>query len=266
MTTVLPASRLIGRSAELEVLFGLVDRIPQGGGALLLSGEPGIGKTSLLEAASRHAAERGVQVLSGVGVPSEADLPFSGLHQLLLLGSDRSSAPPAASAGDPQVSTSMFDRLEQLAEPQRDALRSAFGLDVEPAPDRFLVGLAVLSLLSEAAEERPLLCVVDDAQWLDQTSAQALAFVARRLSAEPVAIVFAAGEQGENFRGLPELTVEGLPDAEALELLHSAVQAPLDERVSERILGESRGNPLALLELPRGLSPAQLAGGSGFRP
>jgi hypothetical protein len=158
----------------------------------------------------------------------------------------------------------MFDRLEQLPEPQRDALRSAFGLDVEPAPDRFLVGLAVLSLLSEAAEERPLLCVVDDAQWLDQTSAQALAFVARRLSAEPVAIVFAAGEQGENFRGLPELMVEGLADAEALELLHAAVPAPLDERVSERILAESRGNPLALLELPRGLSPAQLAGGFGF--
>jgi DNA-binding CsgD family transcriptional regulator/tetratricopeptide (TPR) repeat protein len=264
MTTVLPALRLIGRSAELEVLFGLVDRIPQGGGALLLSGEPGIGKTSLLEAASRHAAERGVQVLSGVGVPSEADLPFSGLHQLLLLGSDRSSAPPAPPTGDPQVSTSMFDRLEQLPEPQRDALRSAFGLDVEPAPDRFLVGLAVLSLLSEAAEEQPLLCVVDDAQWLDQTSAQALAFVARRLSAEPVAIVFAAGEQGENFRGLPELMVEGLADAEALELLHAAVPAPLDERVSERILAESRGNPLALLELPRGLSPAQLAGGFGF--
>lgn len=263
MTTVLPGSPLIGRAPELEVLFGLVDRIPQGGGALLLSGEPGIGKTSLLGAASRHAAERGVHVLSAVGVPSEADLPFSGLHQLLLLGSDRSSAPPAAPASGPRASVSMLDRLQQLPEPQRDALRSAFGFDVEAVPDRFLVGLAVLNVLSEAAEERPLLCVVDDAEWLDPASAQALAFVARRLSAEPMGIVFAAGEPGENFRGVPELMVDGLPEAAALELLHSAVPAPLDERVSERILAETRGNPLALLELPRGQSPAQLAGGFG---
>jgi predicted ATPase len=199
MTTVLPGLRLIGRAAELEVLFGLVDRIPEGGGALLLSGEPGIGKTSLLGAASQYAAERGVHVLSAVGVPSEADLPFSGLHQLLLLGSDRSSAPPAAPAGAPQVSVSMLDRLQRLPEPQRDALRSAFGLDVEAVPDRFLVGLAVLSLLSEEAEERPLLCVVDDAQWLDQASAAALAFVARRCQPS-VGIVFAASEPGETFQ------------------------------------------------------------------
>ena len=120
-----------------------------------------------------------------------------------------------------------------------------------------------MSLLSEAAEQQPLLCVVDDAQWLDRASAQALAFVARRLLAEPVALVFAAREPGEEFRGLPELVVGGLRDGDARALLGSVIPGPLDERVRDRIVAETRGNPLALLELPRGLTPAELAGGFG---
>ena len=131
-------------------------------------------------------------------------------------------------------------------------------------PDRFLVGLAVLSLLSEAAEQQPLLCVVDDAQWLDRASAQALGFVARRLLAEPVALVFAAREPGEEFRGMPELPVGGLRKGDARELLGSVIGGPLDERVRDRIVAETRGNPLALLELPRGVTPAELAGGFGL--
>ena len=150
------------------------------------------------------------------------------------------------------------------AGPQRDALRVAFGLRAGGAPDRFLVALAVLTLLSEVAEERPLLCLVDDAQWLDQASAQVLAFAARRLLAEPVGLIFAAREPGEQFRGLPDLEVRGLPDKDARALLDSAVRVRLDEQVWDRIVAETNGNPLALLELPRGLSPAQLAGGFGL--
>src|SRR4029077_10755 len=154
-----------------------------------------------------------------------------------------------------------LDRLEILAEPQRHALRAAFGLDVEAAPDRFLVGLAVLSLLAEEAEKRPLLCVLDDVQWLDRPSLQTLAFVARRLSEEAVRMLFAASEPHEDLGGLPELVLEGRREAAPLELLGSVVTGPLDERVRERIVAETRGNPLALLELPRGHSPAELAGG-----
>src|SRR6185312_4315971 len=131
-------------------------------------------------------------------------------------------------------------------------------------PDRFMVGLAVLTLLAEGAEDRPLLCLVDDAQWLDQASAQVLAFAARRLLAEPVGLIFAAREPGEQFRGLADLEVRGLPDKDACALLASAVRVRLDEQVWDRILAETNGNPLALLELPRGLSPAQLAGGFGL--
>ena len=132
------------------------------------------------------------------------------------------------------------------------------------APDRFLVGLAVLTLLAEVAEERPLLCVVDDAQWLDRASAQVLAFASRRLLAEPVGLVFAAREPGKEFRGLAEVEVRGLPDQEARMLLGSVVRFPLDEQVRDRIVAETAGNPLALLELPRGLGPVQLAGGFGL--
>jgi DNA-binding CsgD family transcriptional regulator len=269
MTATLPASpSLIGRATEFESLFGLIDGISERGGALVLRGGPGIGKTSLLSVASQRATDRGVQVLSAVGVQSEADLPFSGLHQLLLpllATTDRSrGGQPAALAGVAPASRSMLDRLRQLPGRQRDALAIVFGLDVEAAPDRLLVGLAVLNLLSTEAEQRPLLCVLDDAQWLDRTSAQALAFVARRLSDQAVVMMIAARESNEDFRGLPELVVEGLRNAEARELLRSVVPGRMDERVHERILAETHGNPLALVELPRGLSTAQLAGGFGW--
>jgi DNA-binding CsgD family transcriptional regulator len=178
-----------------------------------------------------------------LGVESEIELAFAALHQFCL---------------------PFLDRLEHLPRPQADALRTAFGLVGGPAPERFLVGLAVLSLLADAADERPLLCVVDDAQWLDQASAQALAFVARRLVAESVLLVFVTREPNEVFRGLPDLAVEGLREADARALLSSVLQGPMDVRVRDQIVAETRGNPLALLELPRELSPAQLAGGFGL--
>jgi hypothetical protein len=163
-----------------------------------------------------------------------------------------------------QLCVPLLDRLERLPTPQRDALRIVFGLNAGPAPDRFLVGLAVLSLLSEAAEQGPLVCVIDDAQWLDQASALTLAFVARRLLAEPLGIVFAARELGQELQHLPELEVHGVRNGDARALLGSTVQLMLDERVRDRIIAETRGNPLALLELPRGLTAAQLAGGFGL--
>jgi len=181
-----------------------------------------------------------MRVVRAVGVESEMELAFAALHQLC----------------EP-----LLDRLGHLPDPQRDALGTAFGLITGAAPDRFLVGLAVLSLLSEAAEERPLIWVVDDAQWLDRASAQVLAFAARRLLAESVLILFATREAHADFRGLPELALGGLRDADARELLAQVVRWPLDERVRDRIVAETGGNPLALLELPRGLSPAELAGG-----
>jgi DNA-binding CsgD family transcriptional regulator/tetratricopeptide (TPR) repeat protein len=171
------------------------------------------------------------------------ELAFAGLHQLL--------AP-------------VLDRLEGLPEPQQEALRTALGLSSGPAPDRFLVGLAVLGLLSEVADERPLICVVDDEQWLDRASMQALGFAARRLAAEPVGLVFAARVPGAELAGLPELAVAGLREEDARALLDSALTGPLDARVRDLIVAETRGNPLALLELPRGLGAAQLAGGFGL--
>jgi DNA-binding CsgD family transcriptional regulator len=238
-----PRLRMLrGRHHECDIADGLLDGVRAGrSAALVVRGEPGIGKTALLEYAIESASD--LRVLRAVGVESELELAFAALHQLC--------AP-------------MLDQLERLPDPQRDALGAVFGLSASGTPDRFMVGLAVLSLLSEAAEEQPLLCVVDDAQWLDRASAQTLAFVARRLSAESVAMVFAARDPSEDFVGLPELVVEGLRDADARELLSSVVPGPLDERVRERIVAETRGNPLALLELPRGLSPAQLAGGFGL--
>ncbi|HEV3288322.1 MAG TPA: helix-turn-helix transcriptional regulator, partial [Streptosporangiaceae bacterium] len=173
---------------------------------------------------------------------SEMELAFAGLHQLC--------AP-------------MLDHAESLPVPQREALRTAFGLSAGPVPDRFLVGLAVVGLLSETAGERPLVCVVDDQQWLDHASAQALGFAARRLTAEPVGLVFAARVPGKDVAGLPELVVEGLAEDDAQELLRSVLTGPLDPRVRDRIIADTHGNPLALLELPRGLTPAQLTGGFG---
>src|SRR5580700_1485485 len=199
--------------------------------ALVVRGEAGVGKSALLEYVAGAAAD--MRVARAVGVESEVELAFASLHLLC--------AP-------------LLDRLDGLPGPQRDALGVAFGLRAGEAPDRFLVGLAVLTLLSEVAEERPLLCVVDDAQWLDRASAQVLAFAGRRLLAEPVGLIFAAREPGEQFGGLAELEVRGLPDQDAQALLDSVVRFRLDERVLDRILAETNGNPLALLELPRGLS------------
>ena len=236
--------QLAGRGAEGARLDRLLADARAGQSAVLvLRGEPGIGKTALLGYAAERAA--GFQVVRAAGVESEMELPFAGLHQLC---------------------GPMVGGLGRLPPPQRDALGTAFGLRSGTQPDRFLIGLAVLSLLSDTAEERPLLCLIDDAQWLDRSSAQVLAFVARRLQAESVVVLFAEREPGEldELAGLPDLQLQGLPDDCARELLASAITAPLDERVRDRILAETRGNPLALLELPRELSPARLAGGFGL--
>ena len=224
------------------MLAGLLKQVRDGRSAVLVvRGEAGVGKTALLDYAVVQAAD--LRVARAVGVESEMELAFAALHQLC---------------------GPMLDHLDRLPGPQRGALGTAFGLQAGPPPDRFLVGLAVLSLLSEVAAERPLVCAVDDAQWLDRASAQALAFAARRLHAESVLLVFATREPAPDFRGLPELVVGGLREADARALLETVVRAPLDRRVLERIVAETRGNPLALLELPRGLSPAQLAGGFGL--
>jgi DNA-binding CsgD family transcriptional regulator len=230
---------LLGRRSECEKLDRLLDAVRAGQSrALVVLGEPGLGKTALLEYASERATD--CRVVRAAGVQSEMELAFAALHQLC--------AP-------------MLDRLEILPGPQRDALSVAFGLSAGTAPDRFLVGLAALSLLSETAEDQPLVCVVDDAQWLDRASAQTLSFVARRLLAESVAVVFATRKPSADFSGLPELTLEGLCDGAARELLDSVIRAPVDERVRDRFVAETRGNPLALLELPPGKTAEWLTGG-----
>ena len=242
MVTEGPAEMLHGRRNEREVLDRLLAAVRGGqSGVLVVSGEAGVGKTALLESVIRSAS--GFRVLRSVGVESEMELAFAALQQLC--------AP-------------MIDRLDRLPGPQQDALGVAFGLRAGDAPDRFLVGLAVLSLLAEAAEEQPLLCIVDDAQWLDRASAQALAFVARRLLVESVALVFSTRDPGDELEGLPRLRVEGLHEGDARALLGSVLRVPLDEQVRERLVAETRGNPLALLELPRGLTPGELAGGFGL--
>jgi DNA-binding CsgD family transcriptional regulator len=231
-----------GRYSECSVLDRLIDTVRAGQGrTLVVAGEPGVGKTALLEYLARQAP--GCRVAHAAGVQSEMELAFAGLHQLC--------AP-------------LLDHLADLPLPQRDALRTAFGLSAGPAPDRFLVGLAVLSLLSDVASEQPLVCLVDDEQWLDRASAQVLGFVARRLATEPVALVFATRVPGDEVAGLPELLVGGLCEADARTLLDTALAGPLDERVRDRIVAETRGNPLALLELTRGVTPAELAGGFGL--
>jgi DNA-binding CsgD family transcriptional regulator len=210
---------------------------------LVVRGEPGVGKSALLAYLAERAT--GCRVVRATGVESEMELPFAGLHQLC--------AP-------------MLDRVEALPLPQRDALSVAFSLRAGDTPDRYLVGLAVLSLLSDVAEEQPLVGLVDDVQWLDRESVQALNFVAHRLLAEPVGLVFAVRSHPEEqlLGGLPELAVEGLRNGDARALLSSAIRWPLDEEVRDRIIAETRGNPLALVELPRGLAPAELAGGFGL--
>jgi DNA-binding CsgD family transcriptional regulator/tetratricopeptide (TPR) repeat protein len=233
---------LRGRADECATLDGLIRDIRGGESrSVVLRGEAGIGKTALLEYVVDSASD--LTVVRAVGVESEMELAYASLHQLC--------AP-------------LLGRLGRIPSPQRQALEIVFGVRAGAAPDRFLVALAVLSLFSEAAEERPLLCVVDDAQWLDHASALTLAFVARRLLAEPVGLVFAARAPGEELRHVPDLEVLGLLDGDARALLSSALRSTLDERVRDRIIAETRGNPLALLELPRGLSATQLAGGFGL--
>ena len=240
-----PPPGMFGRTGELEILRRLIAKARSGRSAVLVvRGEPGIGKTELLRHLTAEAS--GFWVARVAGVESEMELPFAGLYQLC--------AP-------------MLGRLGSLAEPQRRGLSVAFGLASGDSPDRFLVALAALSLMAEAAEEQPMLCVVDDAQWLDQASAQVLGFVARRLLAEPIALVFAIRTQPQgdpspdHLAGLPELRLGGLDEQSARALLATVASGPLDESVRARILEETHGHPLALLELYRDRSAADLAGG-----
>ena len=235
---------LLGREHERRLLVGLLDGARVGkGGVFVLHGEPGVGKTALLEYAVEVARE--FRIASTHGVEGEMELPYAAVQQLC---------------------SPFLELMERLPSPQSDALGVAFGLSAGPAPNPFLVGLAVLGLLAEAAEEQPLLCYVDDAQWLDRASARALAFVARRLLAENIALLFVTRERGDMLAGLPELHVKPLRHRDARALLESALTVRLDERVLDRIVAETRGNPLALLELPRGLTPTELAGGFGLSP
>ena len=235
---------LMDRQTERDALDRLVEAVWAGESrALVVRGDPGVGKTVLMDHLAGRASGSGCRVVRAAGVQSEMELAFAGLHQLC--------AP-------------MLGHLDGIPVPQHDALRIAFGLAAGPPPDRFFVGLAVLSLLSEVAGERPLICVVDDEQWLDRASAQALGFVSRRLAADAVGLVFAARDPGAELAGLPELEIEGLRDDDARALLASVLAGPLDARVRDLIIAETRGNPLALLELPRELSQAELAGGFGL--
>ena len=234
---------LVGRPAEREVLGGLLARAAEGySGALVLRGEPGVGKTALLDETVAAAVATGMQTARLTGVEPETQLGYAGLHRFLL---------PFA------------DQLERLPAPQREALRSTFGLVAGPSADRFLVALAVLTLLADVASQVPLVCVVDDAQWLDPESLVALGFVARRLYAERVVLLFAVREpdgQLSALAGLPELAVGGLEGPAAMDLLLSLAPGRLSPSVGARIVAGTGGNPLALAELARELSPAQLAG------
>lgn len=233
--------QLRGRRREREALDALATEVEAGRGAVLvLRGDAGIGKSALLHYLEARVA--GHRVARGAGVESEMELPFAGLHQLC--------AP-------------FLGRLDRLPPPQRDALATAFGMSDGPPPDRFLVGLAVLGLLTDVAAEQPLFCLVDDTQWLDRVSAQTLAFVARRMLAEPLALVFASREQRgrDDLAGLPELTVGGLDDTDARGLLSASADGLTDTRVRDRILAEARGNPLALLELPHDRPDVETADG-----
>ena len=233
---------LRGRGSECETLRGLISTVQSGScQVLVLRGEAGVGKTALLEYLTELAS--GFRCVEVAGVQCDMELAFAGLQQLC--------AP-------------LMNHVDELPEPQREALNVAFGRGVGATPDRFLVGLAVLGLLAAAATDQPLLCIVDDAQWLDQVSVQTLAFVARRVMAESVALVFAARDRGaEALAGLPDLTIGGLSDADAQALLDSVVLGRIDGRVRDRIVAETRGIPLALLEVPRNVSAAELAGGFG---
>ncbi len=235
---------LVGRGRELTMLDRLlVDARSGSSTVLVVRGESGVGKTALLD--YLHGQASGLRVVHVAGAESEMELAYAGLHQ---------------------VCGPMLDHLDRLAKPQSEALGVALGLTDGKTPDRFLVGLAALGLLAESSIERPLLCIVDDAQWLDRASLQALAFVARRVLAEPIAMVFAVREPSSerDLAGLPELVLDGLDDRSARALLARAMPGAIDERVRDRILAEARGNPLALLELHTDQTPAVLAGGYGL--
>ena len=231
---------LRGRDSECEALRGLIATVRAGSsGVLVLRGEAGVGKSALLSYLSEQA--EGFRCIDVAGVESDMELAFAGLQQLC---------------------SPLIHHLDRLPEPQREALNVAFGRTGGPTPDRFLVGLAVLSLMAAASADRPVLCIIDDAQWLDQVSVQTLAFVARRLLAEPVALVFAARDSGaEVLAGLPEIPVKGLSDEAARDLLESVMLGSIDPRVRDRIVAETRGVPLAILEVPRSITATELAGG-----
>src|SRR6476659_8146042 len=231
--------RLRGRASECLALQGLISTVRSGScQVLVLRGEAGVGKTALLEHVSELAS--GFRVVQVAGVESDMELAFAGLQQLC--------AP-------------LMNHLDELPELQREALNVAFGRGAGETPDRFLAGLAVLSLMAAAADDQPLLCVVDDAQWLDQVSVQTLGFVSRRLLAEPVALVFAVRDSPDVLAGLPALEIEGLSDAGSRELLESVMLGGIDPKVRDRIVAETRGIPLAILEVPRSVSATELAGG-----
>ena len=236
--------RLLGRKSECEALAQLLsDAISGTSRVMVLRGDAGVGKTALLEYLSDQAAEW--RVARAVGVESEMELAYSGLHQLC---------------------GPMLDHLDRLPPPQREALATVFGLSAGPTPDRFLVGLASLTLFAEVADEQPLLCIVDDAQWLDSASGQIIGFVGRRLLAERIVLACAArtGIGDDIFRGLPDLSIEGLGESDARALLLTNITGPLDAAVCDQIVSESHGNALALLEFPRTWSVTSLAGGFGL--
>lgn len=230
---------LRGRAVECETLRKLTSTVQSGSSqVLVLRGEAGVGKSALLDVVSESAA--GFRCIQVAGVQSDMELAFAGLQQLC--------AP-------------LMDHVDELPDPQREALNVAFGRGAGPTPDRFLVGLAVLSLMAAATDDQPLLCIVDDAQWLDQVSVQILAFVARRLLAERVALVFAVRDHPDVLAGLPELMIDGLSNDDARALLESVTLGAIDPPIRDRIVAETRGNPLAIVEVPRSVSAAELSGG-----
>ena len=235
---------LIGRQEELEALGAALDKARKGqSSVIVVSGEAGAGKTAMLNQAVAGLSD--MRIAHVAGADAEMELAFAGLHQLC--------AP-------------MLDHLERLPTAQQDALGVALGLREGRAPDRYLIGLAVLTLLAEVAASRPLVCVIDDAQWLDKASLQALSFSARRLLADPVAMIFGVRESNTpgELKGLPQMVIPRLSDHDARTLLDRGLPGRLDERVRERFLAEAQGNPLALVELPRGIPLQQLAGGYGL--
>ena len=242
MGAVANAQVLVGRQRELAVLERMLATARAGHGAVLVvQGDPGVGKTALLEYAATVGED--FRVLRAAGVEGEEELDHAALQQLC---------------------SPILELAAHLPGPQREALDVALGRSPGHAPSPFLVGLAVLSLLSDAAEEQALFCVVDDAQWLDGATARALAFVARRLLAERIVLAFSTRNAGSELARLPQLQVQPLGRRDARALLESVLAARLDEPILERVVAETGGNPLAILELPQGLTPAQLAGGFGL--